>query len=172
MGVILWWRMKKRTSRVLGIDPGTGRTGWAVVEGNRARQELVASGCFETKPKMKQSKRLKLIFEKVQELVQEFEVGEAAVEELYFFKNAKTVIRVGEARGATIAALEQKGVVVYDYTPLQVKQTVSGYGRADKKQVQQMVKRILRLEEVPKPDDAADAVAVALTHFFTNKNLA
>jgi crossover junction endodeoxyribonuclease RuvC len=163
--------MNSQIKRVLGIDPGTGRTGWAVVEGNNARQALIACGCFETTTNSKQAHRLEKIYEKIQELVVEYAVVEAAVEDLFFATNAKTAIRVGEARGVVVVAITQKKVPVYDYTPLQVKSTVTGYGNADKKQVQMMVKSILKLESVPKPDDAADAVAVALTHLFTNKAL-
>lgn len=163
--------MKVQIRRVLGIDPGTGRTGWAVVEGNNARQTLVACGCFETESNSAAPGRLLKILDFVTGLVDEFGIGEAAVEDLFFAKNAKTAIRVGEARGVVVVALTQKKVPVFDYTPLQVKATVTGYGNADKKQVQTMVKSILKLESVPKPDDAADAVAVALTHLFTNKQL-
>jgi crossover junction endodeoxyribonuclease RuvC len=105
------------------------------------------------------------------ELVDKHKPDEAAIEELYYFKNAKTVIGVGQAMGAVIVALEEKGVRNFRYTPLQVKSTVAGYGRADKKQVQEMTKRLLQLKKIPKPDDAADACAVALTHFFMNEQL-
>lgn len=157
--------------RVLGIDPGYGRTGWSVVEGNRAKQTLVACGCFETTVNSEHAGRLQLIYTKMQELVAEFSPDEAAVEDLFFATNAKTAIRVGEARGVIVVALAQKGLIAHNYTPLQVKRAVTGYGAADKKQIQQMVKTILKLTEVPKPDDAADAIAVALTHFFTNAQL-
>lgn len=158
--------------RVLGIDPGYGRCGWAVVEGNRVHQELVAYGCIETNNGLSVSGRLGILYEEIRKLAALHSPNMAAVEELYFFKNQKTVMQVGQARGAIVVALGQSGLPVFDYTPLQVKQTVTGYGRAEKAQVQLMVKSILKLSEVPKPDDAADAVAVALTHLYTNLDLA
>lgn len=165
-------REKPQIQRVMGIDPGTGRTGWAVLEGSKSYQELVEFGCIVTKPKSKPSTRLKIIYDEILELVERYKPDVVAVEELYFFKNAKTVIRVAEARGVAVVALESSGVEVYDYTPLQVKQTVAGYGRADKSQVERMVKATLKLKNMPKKyDDAVDAVAVALTHMFTNKEM-
>ena len=159
--------MDKAVKRVMGIDPGTGRMGWAIVEGNRAKQMLVACGCVETKPNTKQSLRLMEIDRSIDELIHEHKPDEAAVESLFYFKNAKTVISVAEARGAIVVALQRAGLSVADYTPLQVKQSVTGYGRADKKQVETMVKNILKLKALPKQlDDAMDAVAVALTHLF------
>lgn len=158
--------------KILGIDPGYGRVGWAVVEGNRSVQQLVEYGCFETKAGLESSLRLQLIYDEMQRLVAEFSPDEAVVEELFFFKNQKTVMQVGQARGVIVVSLVRAQVPVYEYTPLQVKQSVTGYGRAEKQQVQMMVKSILKLKVVPQPDDAADAVAVALTHFFTHRNLA
>lgn len=157
--------------RVLGIDPGYGRVGWAVLEGSRVKQEVVKYGCLETGSDLRPEERLEIIYEKMTELVDEFKPEEAAVEELFFFKNQKTVMQVGQARGVILVALKRAGLRLYGYTPLQVKQAVAGYGRADKRQVQMMVKAILRLSAVPKPDDAADAVAVGLTHFMFNRDL-
>ena len=166
--------MKNRPQiqRVMGIDPGTGRTGWAIVDGNKSRQDLVEFGCITTKPNSKASYRLEIIFNEIEELVDRYKPDVVAVEELYFFKNAKTVIRVAEARGVAVVALQKKGMEVYDYTPLQVKQAVTGYGRAEKSQVERMVESILKLKNMPKKyDDAVDAIAVALTHFFTNQDM-
>lgn len=157
--------------KVLGIDPGFGRLGWAVLEGNKNKQALIAYGCFETNSKTKLSRRLFEVNQFVASLIKEYDPDEAAVEELYFFKNAKTIIGVGQAMGAVLVALEDHSVSISMYTPLQVKSTVAGYGKADKVQVQDMIKRLLGLDEVPKPDDAADACAVALTHFFMDKRL-
>jgi crossover junction endodeoxyribonuclease RuvC len=157
--------------KVLGIDPGYGRFGWAVLEGNRARQTLLACGCEETLASAGAPSRYLAILEKLEGLIEEFKPEEAAVETLFFFKNAKTVIKVSESRGVVVVGLVRAGVAVYDYTPLQVKQTVTGYGRAEKQQIQTMVKAILKLKEVPKPDDAADAVAVGLTHLMTNQEI-
>jgi crossover junction endodeoxyribonuclease RuvC len=141
------------------------------VEGNRSKQSLIECGCIETASNAAAPDRLAMIYDEIVKLVEEYGPDESAVEELYFFKNQKTVMQVGQARGVIVVALTKAGLPVYDYTPLQVKQSVSGYGRADKRQVQQMVKAILNLERVPKPDDAADAVAVALTHLMFNKDL-
>ena len=159
--------MKQKSMRVLGIDPGFGRLGWAVVDGNRATQTVVEWGCFETKAGLEPSRRYEMVAEELERLIGEYSPQVAAVEDIFFFKNAKTVIKVAESRGVVVVGCRQAGLQVYDYTPLQVKQSVSGYGRADKKQVQQMVKVILKLESIPRPDDAADAVAVALTHLFS-----
>lgn len=165
-------RKKPQIQRVMGIDPGTGRTGWAILEGNRVRQSLIEFGCITTKPNSKPSQRLKIIYEELEELIEKYKPEVVAIEEIYFFKNAKTVIRVAEARGVAVVVFENKGVEVYDYTPLQVKQAVAGYGRAEKSQVERMVKSILKLKDMPKKyDDAVDAVAVGLTHMFTNADM-
>ena len=152
--------------RVLGIDPGFGRMGWAVLEGNRASQRLVQCGCLETNPKDSLEERLLEILQCIDTLIEKFKPDEAAVEELFFFKNQKTVMAVGQARGVIVVALTQRKVPVYHYTPLQVKSSITGYGQADKKQVQFMVKSLLKLKTISKSDDATDAVAVALTHLF------
>jgi crossover junction endodeoxyribonuclease RuvC len=157
--------------KVLGIDPGYGRFGWAVVKGNRAKQSLVACGCEETPSGEAAPERYLTVFVRLEKLIAEYQPDEAAVESLFYFKNAKTVIKVSESRGVVVVGLARANIKVYDYTPLQVKQTVTGYGRAEKFQIQMMVKTILKLKEVPKPDDAADAVAVALTHLFTDNRL-
>jgi len=157
--------------RVLGIDPGYGRFGWAIVEGNRAKQALVACGCEETASNAATPQRYLIILERLEDLIKEYQPEVAAVESLFYFKNAKTVIKVSESRGVVVVGLARAGITISDYTPLQVKQAVTGYGRAEKTQVQAMIKAILKLKVVPKPDDAADAVAVALTHLFTNIQL-
>lgn len=155
-------------TKVLGIDPGFGRIGWAIVTGNRSIQELVAYGCIETNAASDVPSRLLELSTKLTEIIAQHQPQVGVVEELFFFKNQKTVMQVAQARGAIVVALKLAGVPVASYTPLQVKQSVSGYGRADKHQVQEMVKRILHLKTIPQPDDAADAVAVALTHLFTH----
>ena len=153
------------------MDPGFGRIGWAIVEGNSAKQSIVGFGCLETSKDDHMSIRLGEIYDHVLELVEKYKPDEAAVEELYFFKNAKTVIGVGQARGVILLALVKSKIKTTDYTPLQVKSSIAGYGRADKRQVQVMLKALLNLPSIPKPDDAADACAVALTHFFVDKRL-
>lgn len=157
-----------QVTKVLGIDPGFGRIGWAIVAGNRSVQQLDAYGCIETNAATDVPSRLLELTTKLTDIIALHQPEVGVVEELYFFKNQKTVMQVAQARGAIVVALKQAGLPVASYTPLQVKQSVSGYGRADKHQVQEMVKRILRLKTVPQPDDAADAVAVALTHLFTS----
>jgi crossover junction endodeoxyribonuclease RuvC len=163
--------IRRAFMKVLGIDPGTGRLGWSIVEGSRNKQVLVACGCLETAVNGVPSQRLAALHEKLEEIIKEFKPEVAAVEELFFFKNAKTVIRVSEARGMAIALFALSGLEVFDYTPLQIKQTVTGYGRAEKQQVQLMVKSMLKLVRPIKPDDAADAVAVAVTHLVFNQAL-
>lgn len=157
--------------RILGIDPGTGRMGWAVVEGNRAQQTLVACGCVETKPNDNPSKRLVELYLALKKLIEEYQPEVAAVEDLFYFKNAKTVIGVAEARGMVVTLCALKGMEVCDYTPLQVKQTITGYGRAEKHQVELMVKAMLKIKGKITPDDAADAVAVGLTHLIFDQQL-
>lgn len=177
--------MNQGKTRVIGIDPGTGRMGWSIVEGNRSRQSLIACGCLETfgygvrgtkcevieASGSETGRRLVELHTGIQKIIEEYEPEVAAVEDLFFFKNAKTVIGVAEARGMTVCLLARKGLKVFDYTPLQIKQTITGYGRAEKPQVQLMVKSILKMKDRIKPDDAADAVAVGLTHLMFNQAL-
>jgi crossover junction endodeoxyribonuclease RuvC len=157
--------------RILGIDPGYGRFGYAILEGNRAKQSLITCGCEETESNSVSPLRYLQILNKLETLIEEYKPEEAAVESLFYFKNAKTVIKVAESRGVVVVGLARACIKVFDYTPLQVKQTVTGYGRAEKTQVQQMIKTILKLKTIPKPDDAADAVAVGLTHLIYNQVL-
>jgi len=157
--------------RILGIDPGTGRTGWGVVDREGGSENMVVYGCFETKANSALPERLELIYEHVAKLIEEHKPDEVAIEDLFFATNAKTAMSVGQARGVVLLACKHKRVPIFNYTPLQVKSAVTGYGKADKKQVEMMVVKILRLKEIPKPDDAADALAVALTHSATNTKL-
>ena len=150
--------------RILGVDPGTGRVGWAVMEYQGGKEVLLECGCFETKVNSLLADRLEKVHAFIDELIKKFKPDEAAVEELFFSNNAKTAISVGMSRGVIVLALQQNKVPVSDYGPSKIKMAVTGFGKADKKQVQFMVKQILKLSEIPKPDDAADAVAVALTH--------
>ncbi len=155
--------------RVLGVDPGFGRMGWAVLEGNRNNQNIIEYGCLETSPQDNIEERLWNIYEFLLETSEKYKPDEAAIEELFYFKNAKTVMAVGQARGVIMLALTQRKIPVFHYTPLQIKNTVAGYGKADKHQVQNMVKSQLRLDKIPKPDDAADACATAMTHYFLKR---
>lgn len=150
--------------KVLGIDVGTATTGWGVVTGTAHRPNLVAYGIISTSSKHPMPQRLKEIFEDLKELIEIYGPTEIAIESLFYFKNQTTVMTVSQARGVMLLASEYKGVPTFEYTPLQVKSAVTGYGKAEKKQVQEMIKNIFKLEEIPKPDDAADAVGIALCH--------
>ncbi|NLO86121.1 MAG: crossover junction endodeoxyribonuclease RuvC [Clostridiales bacterium] len=152
---------------ILGIDPGLATLGWGVIESDRGRQRLIEYGCILTTPKERFPERLKKISDDMSDLVARFQPDEIAFEELFFAKNVTTALTVGAARGVSIAVCARHTDQLYEYTPMQVKQAVVGYGRAEKKQVQQMVKMLLHMEEIAKPDDAADAIAIALTHAAT-----
>jgi len=149
---------------VLGIDPGMAIVGYGVVEKKNRILRPIDYGAITTPPTMEIPQRLVTIYDAVQELIARFRPDEVAIEELFFNKNVKTAITVGHARGVAVLAAAKTGLDLYEYTPLQVKQSVVGYGRAEKSQVQQMVKALLGLKEIPKPDDAADALAVAICH--------
>jgi crossover junction endodeoxyribonuclease RuvC len=150
--------------RVLGIDPGTATTGYGVVEEVGGELNPVAFGVIRTPADQSLPARLQLIYRAVKELAVEWKPSAAAVEELFFSRNVRTAMSVGQARGVTLLALVDAGLAVAEYTPLTVKQAVTGYGSADKAQVQEMVRLLLRLTEPPRPDDAADALAVAICH--------
>jgi crossover junction endodeoxyribonuclease RuvC len=155
--------------RVLGIDPGTATTGWAVMEEKKRKLTPVAYGCISTSSKFKAPKRLAEISSDLEKIVRKYKPDEAAVEDIFFFKNLKTAVKVSESRGAILLTLEKLKVKIASYTPLQVKQALTGYGRAEKRQVQLMVKNILKLKKIPKPDDTADAIAVAICHINSRK---
>ncbi len=150
--------------RILGIDPGYAIMGWGVLDFEGNRFKVVDYGSITTDSKMEAPDRLKHIYSKLNAIIANYQPEEAAIEELFYTSNAKTVILVGEARGVAVLACANGGLSISEYTPLQIKQALVGYGRADKKQVQAMVKTILNLSEVPKPDDTADAVAAAICH--------
>lgn len=158
--------------RILGIDPGIGRTGWGVIEDVSSKLEVISFGCFETEPNSPVPQRLALIYTHIQHLIDEYQPESLGIEELFFNTNVTTAFTVGQARGVILLAAEQAKLPIGIYTPLQVKMAVSGYGRAEKKQVGDMVKLLLKLKTVPKPDDTADALAVAITHAFSRKSLA
>lgn len=147
---------------ILGIDPGTAITGYGVLESEGGRLRMLANGCVFTAKELPMPARLALLGEGLEKIIRQYAPEALAIEELFFFKNQTTVISVAQARGVALYVGERCGVEIHEYTPLQVKQAVTGYGRADKQQVQNMVKNILKLKEVPKPDDAADALAVAV----------
>jgi crossover junction endodeoxyribonuclease RuvC len=160
-----------KTLRVLGIDPGTATVGWAVLDEIKGEVKAIAYGHIATSPKNTTAERLLEIARDLERIMKKYKPDESAVEDLFFFKNVKTVMKVSQARGAILLTLEKNCVSVFGYTPLQVKQALTGYGRAEKKQVQTMVKEILKLKSIPKPDDAADAIAIALCHINSRKML-
>ena len=154
---------------VLGIDPGLATTGYGLVEGDGQRLELVAYGVVRTPAKTPIARRLLQLHDELAEILRQYRPDEAAVEELFFSTNARTAIVVGEARGVVILTLAEAGLPIAEYTPLQVKQAITGYGQADKAQVQQMVSLLLNLRYVPQPDDAADALAISVCHHHSAK---
>jgi crossover junction endodeoxyribonuclease RuvC len=153
--------------RTLGIDPGTAIMGWGVVDEQGGTLSLVACGALTTPSGMPQHQRLLQLYEGLRELIAQHRPDTSAVEELFFGKNVNTALTVGQARGVVLLALAQSAVPIHEYKPLAVKQAVAGYGGADKKQIQEMVRMTLRLPAIIKPDDAADAVAIAICHAYT-----
>ncbi len=157
---------------VLGIDPGTATTGFGFVEETEAGDLVVIDyGVILTPPKVSPEKRLLMLYDELKQLILLHPPDCGAVEKLFFQRNVTTAIAVGQGRGVVLLTMAQAGIEVAEYTPLEVKQAVVGYGVADKNQVQQMVKAILNLEQIPKPDDAADALAVAICHIHSHKYL-
>ena len=155
--------------RILGIDPGYAILGWGVIEKKGSSFIPIAYGSLETDKDMPMPERLKVLYSGLMEVIAEYEPEEASVEELYFNNNAKTAIFVGQARGVALLACINSGVDLFEYTPLQIKTAMTGFGRAEKKQIQSMVKMILNLDSVPKPDDTADALAAAICHGYSGE---
>jgi crossover junction endodeoxyribonuclease RuvC len=153
-----------REMRVIGIDPGYGRVGWGVVEGERHELTSRSWGCIETAKESPMAARILEIWEALNRLLDEWSPDGMALETLYFSKNVTTAMQVAEVRGVIRLAAAGRLLPVAEYTPNQVKQAVTGSGRADKRQVQEMVRRVLALDELPRPDDAADALACAVCH--------
>src|SRR5579864_3524183 len=151
----------------LGIDPGTAIVGYAVVTARGSELSMIACDVITTPAGMPLAQRLQHIYARLSEIVATHKPNEGAMEELFFAKNARTALSVGQARGVAMLALANGGLSVAEYTPRQVKQAVSGYGGADKQQVGEMVRILLHLKSIPKPDDAADAAAVAICHLHT-----
>ena len=149
---------------VLGIDPGYATVGFGVVHGVRDRMTALAWGAIQTAADTPFDKRLEDIFDGVTELIEKFKPDAVSIEELFFNTNQKTVIGVGQARGVIVLAATKKNIPIAEYTPLQVKNSIVGYGRAEKKQVMELTRIQLNLPKTPKPDDAADALALAMTH--------
>ena len=157
---------------VLGIDPGTAITGFGLVREDQAGLALVDYGVVTTPAGQPLPNRLQTIYQGLRDVVTQHQPRVAAVEELFFSRNARTALSVGHARGVTLLALADEGLSIYEYKPLEIKQAVAGYGGADKRQVQEMVRMLLDLDHVPQPDDAADAVAVAICHIHSARMMA
>lgn len=154
-------------TRTLGIDPGTALLGWGVLDEHQGTLQSVAYGVVRTPRGQATEQRLLTLYTELTTLVQQYQPGAAAIEELFFSRNVTTALGVGQARGVVLLTLAQAGVAVYEYTPREVKQAVAGYGGADKRQMQEMVRLTLHLERIPRPDDAADALAIAICHAYT-----
>ncbi len=147
---------------ILGIDPGFAITGFGVIKVDKNKNEVLDFGTIQTKAGVDFSRRIKDLYNELHKIIKKYKPDLMAVEQLFFAKNAKTALLVGQARGVVLLTAIQEKMPLHEYTPLQVKQAITGYGAADKKQMQQMVKVILGLSQIPKPDDAADALAVAV----------
>ena len=157
--------------RILGIDPGYGITGFGLIEAERGASQLLRCGAITTPAGTEFSARLEMIYNDMTQLLQMAKPDAVAIEELFFGHNVTTAIGVAQSRGVILLAVRQAGIPVFEYKPMQVKQAVVGYGNATKHQVMEMTKRLLHLEKSPKPDDAADAVAIALCHARSNTSL-
>lgn len=154
--------------RIIGVDPGTARTGFGIIDFSADRFAVVDYGYIKTGADLLLPARLQLIYAQLQKIIQDFRPERFAIEELFFNKNVRTAMGVGEARGVAVLAAARAGLMISEYTPLQVKQAVVGYGRATKQQVKYMVKAILGLPEPPTPDDVTDALAAAICDAFSS----
>lgn len=153
--------------RILGIDPGTGILGFGVIEVEKGKVEMVDGGVIRTPVNEDDAVRLQTIFKELTEIIKDTKPSEMSVEKLFFARNVTTAMTVSQARGVVLLCGKQAGLSIYEYTPMQIKQALTGYGRAEKKQIQEMVRVVLQLKEIPKPDDCADALAAAITHSMT-----
>jgi crossover junction endodeoxyribonuclease RuvC len=150
--------------RILGIDPGTGILGFGVIDADKGKYQLVDGGVIRTPVHEDDAVRLLTIYEELTDIIANTHPVIMSVEKLFFARNVTTAMTVAQARGVVLLCGKQASMQIYEYTPMQIKQAITGYGKADKKQMQEMVRTILGLSEIPKPDDAADAIAAALTH--------
>lgn len=151
----------------LGIDPGTALLGYGLISG-RDEPRMLEYGAIETEPDQSPPNRLALIYDSLSGIIKEHAPDVVAMEQLFFARNTTTALAVGQARGVALLAAEKSGLTVYEYKPAEVKLAIAGYGNADKRQIQEMVRTILGLDEIPRPDDAADALAVAICHVFSS----
>lgn len=150
--------------RILGIDPGTGILGFGVIEVKGRKTQMVDAGVIRTPVKEDDAVRLETIFDELTDIITNTKPDVVSVEKLFFARNVTTAMTVAQARGVVLLCARQAGLPIFEYTPMQIKQATTGYGKADKKQIQEMVRVLLNLSEIPKPDDCADALAAALTH--------
>lgn len=157
--------------RIIGIDPGYAIVGFGIIEYDNGRFKTVDYGAVTTPAGTAFDKRLKIIYEDISQLLDIYKPESLAIEKLYFQNNQKTAIDVAEARGVVLLAASQRNILIREYTPLEVKKSITGYGQAVKKQVQEMTKRVLNLPAIPKPDDTADALAIAVCHAHTDNSL-
>jgi len=155
--------MTKQKQIILGIDPGYATTGYAFIE----NEKIIDYGVIKTSAKLEFPQRLAIIYQELNDLIKKYKPSAMAIEKIYFARNAKTAIDVGQARGVLLLTAVNHKLEIIEYTPLQIKQAICGYGQADKCQVQNMVKTLFKLKEIPKPDDAADALAIAYTYLQT-----
>jgi len=151
---------------ILGIDPGTATTGYGIIRKSQKKMDFMACGCIKTRSDELPQNRLNQIFNQTNKLIKDFSPDVLVIERLFFFKNAKTAIPVSQARGVILLAAARKKIPVYEFTPLEVKMNIVGYGRAQKSQMQKMVKKLLDLDKIPKPDDAADALGLAICYAY------
>ena len=157
--------------RIIGIDPGTGILGFGIIEIAKGKPQLVDAGVIRTPVKEDDAVRLQTIYDELTDIIADTKPSEMAVEKLFFAQNVTTAMTVAQARGVVLLCGMQSQLKIAEYTPLQIKQAVTGYGRADKRQIQEMVRVLLALKETPKPDDCADALACALCHSMSMRNL-
>lgn len=153
--------------RIIGIDPGTGILGFGVIDVEKRAARMIDAGVIRTPVKQDDATRLKTLYEELTEIIADTKPQEMAVEKLFFSQNVTTAMSVAQARGIVLLCGQQAGLKIFEYTPQQIKQGLTGYGKAEKKQIQEMVKTILKLKAVPQPDDCADALAAAITHSMT-----
>lgn len=155
--------------RILGLDPGTATTGYGIIEAHDGELRLVTCGVIQTDPAQPMAARLLTIYNQIQELLITYRPDSVGIEELFFGRNITTAISVGQARGVLLLALAQADLPIGEYSPPKIKEAVAGYGNASKAQVQMMVCHLLQLEETPQPDDAADGLATAITHYYQQR---
>jgi crossover junction endodeoxyribonuclease RuvC len=155
--------------RILGIDPGTGILGFGVIDVERGKAQMVDAGVIRTPVKEDDAVRLLTIYDELTDIIAASKPAIMSVEKLFFARNVTTAMTVAQARGVVLLCGKQAGMTIYEYTPMQIKQALTGYGRAEKKQIQEMVRVVLGLKDIPKPDDCADALAAAITHSMTTR---